>query len=182
MAVFGAHAFLNNLKKQVAKMNEFTLDVTDVASPSDYVESLPENPPEPNTQFYSKSFPGNDIGAKARWAYRKYGLFRSARYPPYKPVFKSPLKEIFVVSVAFYRFSRVRLGGGLTYHMSPKVSGSGAASNIDTKFDNALKQVATARSGLAGPSQGARSPRGTTPQASWGRHHCVRAQRWAVHT
>ncbi len=39
--------------------------------------------------------------------------------------------------LAFYRVSRVRLGGGFTYHFSPKVSGSGAANNVDIDFDNA---------------------------------------------
>ena len=45
---------------------------------------------------------GNHIGAKARWAYEKFALFRSARYPPYKLAFQSPFKEAFVLSVAGY--------------------------------------------------------------------------------
>jgi hypothetical protein len=40
--------------------------------------------------------------------------------------------------LAFYRGSRVRLGGGLTYHLSPELNGSGQASNLDVKYDNAL--------------------------------------------
>ena len=43
---------------------------------------------------------GNHIGAKARWAYKKFGLFRSASYPPWKIVFRSPFQEAFVFTVA----------------------------------------------------------------------------------
>lgn len=35
----------------------------------------------------------------------------------------------------------MRLGGGITYHLSPKVSGSGAANNVDIEFDNAAGLV-----------------------------------------
>ena len=40
--------------------------------------------------------------------------------------------------LVFYRFPKFRLGGGLTYHLSPKLSGSGVASNINGKFDDSL--------------------------------------------
>jgi hypothetical protein len=40
--------------------------------------------------------------------------------------------------LAFYRAPRVRIGGGLTYHLSPELSGTGEASGLDVKFDNAL--------------------------------------------
>jgi hypothetical protein len=38
----------------------------------------------------------------------------------------------------FYRFEKVRLGGGLTYHLNPKLDGSGVVGGLDTKFDDAL--------------------------------------------
>jgi hypothetical protein len=41
-------------------------------------------------------------------------------------------------TLVFYRFPKYRLGGGLTYHLSPKVSGSGVASNINGSFDDSL--------------------------------------------
>lgn len=41
-------------------------------------------------------------------------------------------------ALVFYRMPRFRVGGGLTYHFSPKVSGNGAASNVNLKFDDAL--------------------------------------------
>ena len=41
-------------------------------------------------------------------------------------------------ALVFYRIPKFRFGGGLTYHMNPEVSGSGAASNINLKFDDAL--------------------------------------------
>ena len=40
-------------------------------------------------------------------------------------------------ALLFYRWPSFRLGGGLTYVMDPRVKGSGAASNVDTSFDNA---------------------------------------------
>jgi hypothetical protein len=45
---------------------------------------------------------GNHVGAKARWAYKTYGLFRSARYPPYKLAFHSPFQEALVLTAAGY--------------------------------------------------------------------------------
>jgi Outer membrane protein beta-barrel domain len=41
----------------------------------------------------------------------------------------------------FHRFERVRVGGGLTYHVNPKLDGSGVIGGLDTKFDNALGVV-----------------------------------------
>ncbi len=38
--------------------------------------------------------------------------------------------------LVFYRLPQFRVGGGLTYHLSPKLSGSGPAGNINTKFDD----------------------------------------------
>jgi hypothetical protein len=43
-----------------------------------------------------------------------------------------------IEALAFYRFARVRLGGGLTYHVSPRIETSGAVGNPDVKFKNAL--------------------------------------------
>ncbi len=37
-----------------------------------------------------------------------------------------------------YRLPNVRLGGGLTYHLGPTLSGSGAASGLNAKYDDAL--------------------------------------------
>jgi hypothetical protein len=45
---------------------------------------------------------GNHIGAKARWACKKYGLFRSARYPPYRHAFHSPFQEAPILAAAGY--------------------------------------------------------------------------------
>jgi Outer membrane protein beta-barrel domain len=44
-------------------------------------------------------------------------------------------------ALAFYRFQRVRVGGGLAYHLSPELDGSGAASNVDVKFKDALGAI-----------------------------------------
>jgi len=41
-------------------------------------------------------------------------------------------------ALVFYKFEKVRLGGGLAYHISPKLSGSGVASGVNTSYDNAL--------------------------------------------
>ena len=38
----------------------------------------------------------------------------------------------------FYRLEKVRLGGGLTYHVNPKLDGSGVVGGLDLKFKNAL--------------------------------------------
>ena len=44
-------------------------------------------------------------------------------------------------ALAFYRFSRVRLGGGLTYHINPRLEGGGSAGGLDVDFKNALGVV-----------------------------------------
>ena len=44
-------------------------------------------------------------------------------------------------ALAFYRFERVRLGGGLTYHVNPRIEGSGFATPLDIKFKDALGVV-----------------------------------------
>jgi opacity protein-like surface antigen len=41
-------------------------------------------------------------------------------------------------ALVFYRESHVRVGGGLTYHFSPKVSGSGVAGGVNVNFKDAL--------------------------------------------
>ena len=41
-------------------------------------------------------------------------------------------------ALVFYRLSAFRLGGGLTYHLSPTLKGSGAASDLNAKYDDAL--------------------------------------------
>jgi len=44
-------------------------------------------------------------------------------------------------ALAFYRFPRVRVGGGLAYHISPRVEVSGVPGGMDVKFKNALGAV-----------------------------------------
>jgi hypothetical protein len=41
-------------------------------------------------------------------------------------------------ALVFYRLPYVRLGGGLTYHLGPRLKGSGAASDLNAKYDDAL--------------------------------------------
>jgi hypothetical protein len=44
-------------------------------------------------------------------------------------------------ALAFYRFARARVGGGLTYHINPKLEGSGVVGGLDIEFKNALGVV-----------------------------------------
>jgi hypothetical protein len=44
-------------------------------------------------------------------------------------------------ALAFYRFPRARVGGGLTYHINPKLEGSGVVGGLDIEFKNALGLV-----------------------------------------
>jgi len=39
-------------------------------------------------------------------------------------------------ALAFYRFEKVRLGGGLAYHLDPRLEGSGVIGGLDVKFKN----------------------------------------------
>jgi hypothetical protein len=41
-------------------------------------------------------------------------------------------------ALAFYRLQHVRFGGGLAYHLSPKLEGSGVVGGLNVKFKNAL--------------------------------------------
>lgn len=41
-------------------------------------------------------------------------------------------------ALAFYRFPHVRVGGGLTYHINPRIDSSGVIGDLDIKFKNAL--------------------------------------------
>jgi len=43
-----------------------------------------------------------------------------------------------VDALVFYRMPKFRVGGGLTYHLNPKLSGSGIASNVNGSFDDSL--------------------------------------------
>lgn len=36
------------------------------------------------------------------------------------------------------RFKRMRIGGGITYHLNPKMAGDGFVGEVDVEFDNAL--------------------------------------------
>jgi len=44
-------------------------------------------------------------------------------------------------ALVFYRMPQFRVGGGLTYHVSPKLSGSGVAGGVNVKVDDALGVV-----------------------------------------
>lgn len=44
-------------------------------------------------------------------------------------------------ALVFYRFPHVRVGAGLTYHVSPRLRGDGAVSDLDVRFKNALGGV-----------------------------------------
>ncbi len=44
-------------------------------------------------------------------------------------------------ALVFYKFEKVRLGGGLAYHINPKLKGSGDFSGLDIGYDNALGGV-----------------------------------------
>jgi hypothetical protein len=44
-------------------------------------------------------------------------------------------------ALAFYRFARWRFGGGLTYHIDPRLEGNGVVGGLDVKFKNALGLV-----------------------------------------
>lgn len=44
-------------------------------------------------------------------------------------------------ALVFYRFPDFRVGGGLTYHLNPKLSGSGVASGANVGFDDAAGLV-----------------------------------------
>jgi hypothetical protein len=44
-------------------------------------------------------------------------------------------------ALAFYRFPRVRVGGGLAYHISPRLEVSGVPGGQDVKFKNAVGAV-----------------------------------------
>lgn len=41
-------------------------------------------------------------------------------------------------ALVFYRTTNFRFGGGLTYHINPKLEGSGVSNNINVNFDDAL--------------------------------------------
>lgn len=41
-------------------------------------------------------------------------------------------------ALVFYRWPRLRAGGGLTYHFGPKLKGDGDAAGVNVKFENAL--------------------------------------------
>jgi hypothetical protein len=49
-----------------------------------------------------------------------------------------------VDALAFYRWPRFRAGGGLTYHVAPRLDGDGAAEGLDVRFKNALGAVVQA--------------------------------------
>jgi len=46
-----------------------------------------------------------------------------------------------VEALVFYRFDYFRVGGGVTYHMSPKLEGTGVVSGLDIKLKDALGGV-----------------------------------------
>ncbi len=44
-------------------------------------------------------------------------------------------------ALLFYRWEKFRLGGGVTYHISPSLKGSGAAGNVNVDVDNAVGAI-----------------------------------------
>ncbi len=44
-------------------------------------------------------------------------------------------------ALMFFRTSSVRVGGGLTYHLNPDLSGSGVASGLNVNFKNSLGYI-----------------------------------------
>jgi hypothetical protein len=44
-------------------------------------------------------------------------------------------------ALAFYRFEKIRLGGGLACHINPRLEGSGVIGGLDVKFKNATGAV-----------------------------------------
>ena len=44
-------------------------------------------------------------------------------------------------ALAFYRLQKVRFGGGLAYHLNPKLEGSGVVGGLNVKFKNAAGAV-----------------------------------------
>ena len=52
------------------------------------------------------------------------------------------LRRFPIEALWFYRLEKVRLGGGLTYHLNPELDGSGVVGGaLDAKFDDALGLV-----------------------------------------
>ncbi len=47
-------------------------------------------------------------------------------------------------ALVFYNMQQVRFGGGLTYHLNPKLKATGVASNLSADYDNALGYVVEA--------------------------------------
>lgn len=47
-------------------------------------------------------------------------------------------------ALVFYRTPKVRVGGGITYHLNPDLTGSGVASGLNVNFKNSLGLVAQA--------------------------------------
>jgi hypothetical protein len=70
------------------------------------------------------------IGVKADFINAKNGDVTWVRYP--------------VDLLAFYRFWKLRVGGGITYHLNPKVTSSGAAAGVNQSYDAALGYVVQA--------------------------------------
>lgn len=63
-------------------------------------------------------------------------------------------------ALVFYRFpEHFRVGGGLTYHLNPKLSTSGVVGNINVNFDDALGWVLQAEYLL--PPRSSRTPKMT---------------------
>jgi hypothetical protein len=72
-----------------------------------------------------------ELELTANWKYQaieaKNGSIHWTRYP--------------IDALMFYRTEHVRVGGGLTYHVSPKYSSSGAAGDANVKLKNSLGEV-----------------------------------------
>lgn len=54
-----------------------------------------------------------------------------------------------VDALVFYRVPHFRVGAGLTYHLSPKLTGSGAAGSFDISVENAMGMLLQADYGFS---------------------------------
>ncbi len=65
--------------------------------------------------------------------------------------YRYPVSALFLYSAS----EKINIGGGLTYHLNPSLSGDGVASDIDADFDDALGFVLTAEYALSNRSYAA---------------------------
>jgi hypothetical protein len=76
------------------------------------------------TNFYRDLELEISLSFKYTTAYGNNGEIDWTRYP--------------LDALVFYRWTKWRAGGGLTYHVGPKLKGDGDAAGVSIKFENAL--------------------------------------------